>query len=109
MSVATFAENLATLAPVDDLAVMKLYGESGTVEAIIENRPGSAGSFRVYYHIAKKWGGIGPKAAQEGLELFAEHTSDARAHPGRHPNIDRLFQVIAENRYYAVRCEPVQP
>lgn len=100
----SFAENLEKLENVDSLARMELWGESGKVEGEIQNAPGSSGSFRVYYHLAKKWGGIGVKAAQEGLELFAEHTEDARANPGKHPNIDRLFDVVKENRMYSIRC-----
>jgi len=101
-----FQENLATLENTDAFGNMKLFGESGEVEAGIENKPGSQGSFRVYYHVSKKWGGIGPKAAQEALDLFAEHTEDARQNPGKHPNIDRLFEVIEKDIYYAVRCYP---
>ena len=104
---ATFAENLEKLENVDAFGVMKLFGEDGDVAAVIENQPGSSGSFKVYYHVALKWGGIGPKAAQEALELFAEHTDDARAHPGNHPNIDRLFDSISNDVYYSVRCYPV--
>ena len=32
-----------------------------------------------------------PRGGQEGLELYAEHTADALANPGKHPNIDRLI------------------
>ena len=102
----TFEENLATLPNVDAYAQMKLFGESGAAEALLENKPGSHGSFRVYYHVALKWGGIGPKAAIEALDLFAEHTDDARKNPGRHLNIDRLFEVIDKDIYYSVRCYP---
>lgn len=107
MSMATFAENLEKLENVDGFGVMKLFGEDGDVAAVIENQPGSAGSFKVYYHVALKWGGIGPKAAEEALALFAEHTDDARAHPGNHPNIDRLLDSISNDVYYSVRCYPV--
>jgi hypothetical protein len=103
-----FQENLNTLENTDAFASMKLFGESGGPEADIENKPGSQGSFRVYYHVAKKWGGIGPKAAQEALTLFAEHAADARANPGKHPNIDRLFEVIEKDIYFAVRCYPAE-
>lgn len=103
-----FQENLATLENTDAFASMKLFGESGAPEGQIENVPGSQGSFRVYYHVSKKWGGVGPKAAQEALDLFAEHTADAKANPGKHPNIDRLFEVINQNIYYAVRCYPAE-
>ncbi|HUW29132.1 MAG TPA: DUF2322 family protein [Sulfuriferula sp.] len=101
-----FAENLEKLESVDAFGLMKLFGEDGEVAAVIENKPGSSGSFRVYYHVALKWGGVGPKAAQEALALFAEHAEDARAHPGKHPNIDRLLQSIEHNTYYSVRCYP---
>ena len=104
----SFAENLATLERVEGLMVLELYDESGAPVAIIENKPGSAGSFRVYCDVANKWGGIGPDAAREALELFAEHTEDARLNPGKHPNIDRLFKVIAENRHYTVQCLPAK-
>lgn len=104
---ATFAENLATLENVDEFGSMKLFDEMGNVSGVIENKPGSSGSFRVYYHAALKWGGIGQKAAQEALELFAEHADDARQNPGKHPNIDRLFEIIDTNVVYSVRCYPV--
>jgi hypothetical protein len=104
----TFAENLETLESVEGLSLLELGDESGAHVAIIENKPGSAGSFRVYCHVAKKWGGIGSDAAREALDLFAEHTGDARLNPGKHPNIDRLFKVIAENRHYTVRCLPAK-
>ena len=36
-------------------------------------------------------------SAQQGVEWFAEHVEDAKANPGKHPNIDLLFKVINEN------------
>ena len=56
------------------------------------------------YHVALKWGGIGPSAAKEALELYAERAINARANPGKHPNIDLLFRVIKNDEYYSVRC-----
>jgi hypothetical protein len=99
-----FADNLAQLESADRFVRMRLFDEQGVVCAEIPNQPGSSGSFRVYYHLAVKWGGIGTKAAEEGLLLFAEHTEDARQHPGKHPNIDRLLTVISSGRGYSVRC-----
>ena len=43
-------------------------------------------------------------AARHGLALYAEHTADARARPGAHPNIDRLL-AIAEQGAPALSCE----
>ena len=45
-------------------------------------------------------------AAKQGLEVFAEHTVDARTHPGKHPNIDRLL-AIAESGAETLRVKHV--
>lgn len=87
-----FQENLSALPAADALVRIELSGPGGDIERI-ENRPGSQGSLRIYQHLALKHGDINPVAAAEGLALYAEHTEDARAHPGKHPNIDRLLDV----------------
>jgi hypothetical protein len=103
----SFQENLATLKqPADGLARLELYGDGYAPEAVIENAPGSAGSLKVYYEVAVEFGGIGPKAAEKALQLYAEHVADARANPGKHPNIDRLFEVIDKDLYFSVRAIP---
>jgi hypothetical protein len=98
-----FADNLKQLPSIAHLAELQLLDAAGKVVASIENKPGKAGSLTVYAALAAKHGGINVAAAQEGIELFAEHTADARAHPGNHPNIDRLFEVIASGKGYAVK------
>ena len=40
---------------------------------------------------------INLEAAQKGLELFSEHTAEAKNHPGNHPNIDRLIDILRTN------------
>lgn len=99
----TFADNLQQLPPVNHLAALQLLDAAGTVVATIENQPGKAGSLAVYAALAARHGRIDVVAAQEGLRLFAEHTADARAHPGRHPNIDRLLALIASGEGFEVR------
>ncbi len=101
-----FAQNLATLESVENYARMELYGAGAEPVAVIENAPHSKGSLQIYYHVSLKWGGVGPAAAKRALELFAEHTDDAKRHPGKHPNIDRLFEIIEKDEYYSVRCYP---
>lgn len=88
-----FAERLATLPTVEHLARLELTGSKGQIETI-ENKPGSAGSVRVYAYLADKYGLIDQAAAREGVEIYAEHSEDARQHQGKHPNIDRLFAVM---------------
>ena len=102
----TFADHLRQLPPVTHLAELQLIDAAGQVAATIENKPGKAGSLAVYHALAAKHGSINTAAAQEGLQLFAEHTESARQHPGSHPNIDRLFEVIASGQSYTVRLMP---
>ncbi|MDP2827319.1 MAG: DUF2322 family protein [Sulfuricellaceae bacterium] len=102
----TFAENLATLESVDHLASLALFDAHGAVVASIENKPGSQGSLKLYYHLAKKWGSLNAEAAAEGLALYAEHTEDALSHPGKHPNIDRLAEIQQSKVGLSVRVFP---
>jgi hypothetical protein len=100
-----FAERLAGLPATDHLARLELSGPEGQAETI-ENRPGSAGSVRVYAHLAARHGSIIEAAAREGVEIYAEHSEDARLHPGKHPNIDRLFAVLDGGGPWQVRAIP---
>jgi hypothetical protein len=102
----TFAENLQRLPSIAHLAAVQLINPAGEVIATIDNKPGKAGSVAVYAALAARHGGINVAAAQEGLVIFAEHTADARLHPGNHPNIDRLLEVIATGHGYTVKLIP---
>lgn len=99
----TFADNLKQLPAITHIAALQLVNAAGDVVATIENKPGKAGSVAIYAALAAKHGSIHVDAAQEGLAIFAEHTADARAHPGNHPNIDRLLEVVASGQGYAVQ------
>ncbi len=99
----TCADKLRQLPAISHLSALELIDAAGQVAATIENKPGKAGSVAVYNALAARHGSINVAAAQEGLALFAEHTESARQHPGSHPNIDRLFEVIASGQGYTVR------
>ena len=101
-----FADNLRQLPSIAHLAALHVRDAAGQRVASIENQPGKAGSLAVYAALAARHGHIDAAAAQEGLELFAEHTADARARPGAHPNIDRLLQVIATGQTLQVELVP---
>ncbi|HJW02340.1 MAG TPA: DUF2322 family protein [Azospira sp.] len=94
----SFAENLKKLPGISHLAAINLLDAEGNTVAAIENKPGSAGSVAVYNHLAQTYGAITPQAAQKGLEIYAEHSEDARLNPGKHPNIDRLIELVAEGK-----------
>lgn len=99
-----FADKLATLPKIDKIKTLQLYGgKHSELLGEIANQPGQTGSVAVYYHLGVKYGAISPKAAREGLELYAEHADDARQHPGKHPNIDRLFAIIESGDFVSVR------
>lgn len=98
-----FSDNLQQLPAIDHLAELQLLDAQGQLLATIPNQPGKAGSVRLYAALAAKHGCINVAAAQEGLELFAEHTEAARQHPGSHPNIDRLFEIIRSGQALQVQ------
>lgn len=89
-----FSEILNTLENTDHVQAVTLFDAAGQQVARIDNVPGSSGSVRVYYHLAKQWGVINTAAAEAGLQLYAEHTEDARTNPGKHPNIDLLLRLL---------------
>lgn len=98
-----FADNLKQLPAVNHLAALQLLDATGHVVATLENKPGQSGALAVYAALAARHGSINIAAAQEGLNLFAEHSEHARAHPGSHPNIDRLVAVIETGACFSVK------
>ncbi len=89
-----FCDVLLTLDNTDDVQRIELYHENGDAAGVIDNKPGSQGSLKVYNHLYKMYGAITLDAAVEGLALYAEHTEDAENCPGKHPNVDRLIDVL---------------
>lgn len=92
-----FAENLKQLPRISHLAAIQLLDRDGVLVGTIENKPGQTGSLSVYNHLGQIYGAITVEAARKGLELYAEHTGDARLNPGKHPNIDRFLALVAED------------
>lgn len=88
-----FSDNLLSLDNADHVKRIELYLANQQV-GVLENKPGTQGSIKVYHHLFKVYGEISTDAAVEGLALYAEHTEDAENHPGKHPNIDRLLNVL---------------
>lgn len=93
-----FADNLKQLPRVSHLAAIQLLNRDGNVAATIENKAGQTGSLSIYNHLGQIYGAITAEAAKKGLELYAEHTDDARQNPGKHPNIDRLLELAADGK-----------
>jgi len=89
----SFAENLRQLPKISHLAAIDLLDADSNVVATIENKSGQTGSLALYNYLGQIYGAMTAEAAKKGLELYAEHTADAQAHPGKHPNIDRLIAI----------------
>lgn len=100
---ASFKENLAQLPPIAGLARIDLVDRAGAVVASIPNEPGKQGSLAVYHYLKLCFGALDAEAAEHGLAVFGEHTADARARPGAHPNIDRLLDVVATGDALQIR------
>ncbi|MCK6388574.1 DUF2322 family protein [Zoogloea sp.] len=98
-----FADKLKTLPGVSHLAALQLIDAAGEVVATIENKPGQAGSLAVYNHLGQLHGAITPEAATQGIEIYAEHSEDARLNPGKHPNIDRLIGLVERGETLRVK------
>lgn len=98
----SFNDTLATLPTIDHIAALELL-DGTEVCATIENKPGQAGSVRVYHALFQEFGAIDALAADKGLRLYGEHTDDAKAFPGKHPNIDRLITLAEGGKALAVR------
>ena len=99
----TFAENLGLLPSIDGITRIEMLDAAGAVVATIQNQAGKKGSLAVYQYLGDTFGVINPEAATHGLAVFAEHTADAKANPGAHPNIDLLLNVIENGAALTVK------
>jgi len=98
----SFKEILETLPTIDHLTGLNVMDR----ETIIHNIPaipGKLGSLRLYNALAEKFNRkLNRTSAQQGVEWFAEHVEDAKQNPGKHPNIDLLFKVVAGDVVYSL-------
>lgn len=98
-----FSDVLLSLDDASHVKSIELYNVDGSVAGIIENKPGSQGSIKVYHHLYKMFGEISLDAAVEGLSLYSEHTEDAENCPGKHPNVDRLLNILEDEQPLKVK------
>lgn len=100
-----FNSILARLPSIESLRGLNIIDGERIVHHI-PAAPGKFGSLRVYHALALQFNAkLDRTCAQQGLALFAEHTLDARRNPGKHPNIDFLFNVIAQDLCYRLEAQ----
>ena len=97
-----FKDILETLPSIEHLTGLDVLNG----ETVIHHIPaalGKLGSLRLYNALAEKFNGkLDRTSAQQGIEWFAEYVEDAKQNPGKHPNIDLLFKVVAEELNYSL-------
>lgn len=99
----TFNEILSMLPTIEGVKGIEVL-DSDKVIHQIPAVEGKLGSLRVYNALAEQFAEkLDRQSAEQGLIWFAEHTADAKANPGKHPNIDLLLKVIAQNLQYRLR------
>lgn len=90
-----FQDYLATFPSIDHLGGLDIQDAEGKTVHHIPAVQGKLGSLKLYNALAERFGGkLDKEAAEQGLIWFAEHVADARAYPGKHPNIDLLENVV---------------
>jgi hypothetical protein len=93
----SFKQVLKVLPDIEHIDKINLYDQNDNLVVVIENMQGTQGSLKVYFYLYKNFKKINSAAAQKGLELFSEHTAEAKKNPGSHPNIDRLINIVKTN------------
>ena len=93
----SFKQVLNALPNIEHIKKINLYDQNDNLIDAIENMQGTQGSLKVYFYLYKNFKEINLSAAQKGLELFSEHTAEAKKSPGSHKNIDRLINIVKNN------------
>ena len=93
----SFKQVLNVLPDIEQVKKINLFDQNDNLVDAIENMQGTQGSLKVYFYLYNNFKKINFAAAQKGLELFSEHTAEAKKNPGSHPNIDRLINIVKTN------------
>ena len=99
-----FNDYLASFPTVDHLSGLNVLDESGAVIHHIPAVTGKLGSLKLYNALVERFDGqLHAQAAEQGLMWFAEHVADAKAHSGKHPNVDLLLLMQTEQKNYRLQ------
>ncbi len=93
-----FKDYLAQMPDIVHLSGLDVCDATGAVVHHIPAVEGKLGSLKLYNALAVQFDGVlNAAAAAQGLMWFAEHVADAQANVGKHPNIDLLIKVQADD------------
>ena len=100
----SFKENLDKMPDIAHLSGLDIIDSAGNVAHHIPAAEGKLGSLKLYHALAQEFGNmLNRYAAEQGLAWFAEIVDDAKAYPGKHPNIDLLLKVQDEDLVYTLK------
>lgn len=90
----SFKKNIESLKHDSALKKILLYKNSTKIGEI-RNVEGEKNSLKIYSHILEfENGTIDVNGAEKALNLFSEYVEESKKTPGKHPNIDRLIEII---------------
>ncbi len=92
----SFKENLDKMPDIAHLSGLDIIDSEGRVAHYIPAAEGKLGSLKLYHALAQEFGNTLNR-------WFAEIVDDAKAHPGKHPNIDLLLKVQDEDLVYTLK------
>lgn len=99
-----FKDFLATFPAIDHLAGLNVLNAQGEIVHTIPAIEGKLGSLKLYNALAEKFGNqLNSESAAQGITWFAEHVEDAKQNVGKHPNIDLLLNVVAQNLTFTLQ------
>ncbi|MDO4694390.1 MAG: DUF2322 family protein [Eikenella sp.] len=99
-----FNDYLSTFPDAAHLSGLDIEDAAGRVVHHIPSIEGKLGSLKLYHALYQRFNGcLDAQAAAQGLLWFAEHTADAQAHPGKHPNVDFLQTVAAQHQVFRLK------
>ena len=98
-----FKDQLSELPDVSHLNKITLLDSTGAECGHILNEAGTQGSLKLYNHLFLVFAELNVDAAAEGLKLYCEHVLDAKENPGKHPNIDRLLDIIENEKVLKIK------
>lgn len=99
-----FKDYLSTFPEISHLSGLNVCNEQNEIIHHIPAIEGKLGSLKLYYALFTTFDGkLTVSSAEQGLEWFAEHVDDAKQNVGKHPNIDLLFEVKAQQLNYILQ------
>ena len=93
----SFKQVLDALPDIEHIDKINLYDQNDKLVDVIENMQGSQGSLKVYFYLNKNFKEINLATSQKGLDLFSEHTTEAKKNPINNPNINRFINIFKKN------------